>query len=49
VRGCRVCCRRLNENRSDISLVVQRVSRDPDLIATTRTILRMIELETGQH
>jgi hypothetical protein len=41
--------RRLNGDRSAISQAVQRVSRYPDLIASTKTILSLLELETSQH
>jgi predicted regulator of amino acid metabolism with ACT domain len=40
---------RLNVDRSVISQAVQRVSRYPDLIASTKTILSLLELETSQH
>jgi len=40
---------RLNVDRSAISQAVQRVSRYPDLIASTKTILSLLELETSQH
>jgi REP element-mobilizing transposase RayT len=41
--------RRLNLDRSTVSRAAQRVSRDPDLIATTETIVGQLELETSQH
>ena len=41
--------RRLNLDRSTVSRAAQRVSRDPDLIATTKTILRLLEHENSQH
>jgi len=41
--------RRLNVDRSTISQAAQRVSRDSDLIASTKTILSLLELETIQH
>jgi predicted regulator of amino acid metabolism with ACT domain len=41
--------RRLNVDRSTISQATQRVSRDPDLIASTKTILILLELKMIQH
>jgi len=41
--------RRLNVDRSAISQAVQRVSRGPNLIASTKAILTLLELETSQH
>ena len=40
---------RLNVDPSTVSRAAQRVSRDPDLIATTKTILGPLELEARQH
>ena len=41
--------RRLNVDRSAISRASQRVSRDPDLPAVSKTMQRELELETNQH
>ncbi len=41
--------RRLNVDRSAVSRAARRVSRDPDLIAATKTIPGVVELETSQH
>jgi len=41
--------RRFNVGRSAISRATQRVSRDPELPAATKTIQRELELERNQH
>jgi predicted regulator of amino acid metabolism with ACT domain len=41
--------RRFNIDRLSISRSTQRVSRDPELSAATKTIQREPELETKQH
>ena len=41
--------RRFNEDHSALSQATQRVSRDPDLPAATKTIQRELELDSNQH
>ena len=41
--------RRFNVDRSAISRASQRVSRDPELPAATKTIQRELELDSNQH
>ena len=41
--------RRFNVDHSALSRATQRVSRDPELLSTTKTIQREPELERNQH
>ena len=41
--------RQFNVDRSAISRANQRVSRDPELLAATKTIQRELELNRNQH
>jgi len=41
--------RRFNIDHSALSQATQRVSRDPELLAATKTIQRELELEKNQH